>query len=109
MSLCLSTWSFTHEASHEYTVCYTFYLHMHMHVSTCSDTSSIDHLVMRKFVSGPRRYHKLNKGVREQFVILNQNTVSFVPSRVLTTKNEIAVFNVYFLDLELVHSVRGSA
>ena len=35
-----------------------------------SDTSSIDHLVMREFVSGPPRYHLAIKGVREQFVVL---------------------------------------
>ena len=43
-----------------------------------SDTSSIDHLVMREFVSGPPRYHLAIKGVREQFVILDQNGVSYV-------------------------------
>jgi len=58
-----------------------------------SDTSSIDHLVMREFVSGPPRYHLAIKGVREQFVILDQNRVSFVYLRVCTG---IAVFNVYF-------------
>ena len=35
-----------------------------------SDTSSIDHLVMREFVSGPPRYHLAIKGIREQFVVL---------------------------------------
>jgi len=74
-----------------------------------SDTSSIDHLVMREFVSGPPRYHLAIKGVREQSVILDQNRVSFVHLRVFTTENEIAVFNVYFLDAQLVHSLKGSA
>jgi len=64
---------------------------------------------MREFVSGPPRYHLVIKGVREQFVILNQNRVSFVHLRVLTTENEITVCNVYLLDPQLVHSVRGSA
>ena len=37
-----------------------------MHQSfTCSDTSSIDHLVMSKFVSGPPRYHLAISGIRE--------------------------------------------
>jgi len=40
-------------------------------VST-SDTSSIDHLVMREFVSGPPRYHLTIRGIREQFVVLEQ-------------------------------------
>jgi len=56
-----------------------------------SDTSSIDHLVMREFVSGPPRYHLSVKIVREQLVILDQNRVSFVHLRVFTTENEIAV------------------
>ena len=74
-----------------------------------SDTSSIDHLVMREFVSGPPRYHLAFKGVREQFVVLDQNSVSFVCLRVFTTENEIPVFNVYLLDPQLVHRVRGLA
>jgi len=37
-----------------------------------SDISSIDHLVMREFVSGSPRYHLAIKGVREQFVVLEQ-------------------------------------
>ena len=67
----------------------------------CSDTSSINHLVMRESVSGPPRYHLAIKMVCEQFVILDQNRVSFVHLRVFTTVNEIAVFNVYFLDRQL--------
>ena len=39
-----------------------------------SDISSIDHLVMREFVSGPPRYHLVIKGVREQFVVVEQNS-----------------------------------
>ena len=39
-----------------------------------SDISSIDHLVMREFVSGPPRYHLAIKGVREQFVVLEQSS-----------------------------------
>ena len=39
-----------------------------------SDISSIDHLVMREFVSGPPRYHLAIKGVREQFVAVEQNS-----------------------------------
>jgi len=74
-----------------------------------SDTSSIDHLVIREFVSGPPRCHLAIKGVREQFVILDQNRVSFVHLRVFTTENEIAVFNVDFLDAQLVHSLKGLA
>ena len=30
-----------------------------------SDTSCIDHLVMREFVSGPPRYHLAIRGIRE--------------------------------------------
>jgi len=56
-------------------------------------------------VDGPPRYHLAIKGVREQFVILDQNRVSFVHLRVFTTENEIAVFNVYFLDAQLVPSL----
>jgi len=37
-----------------------------------SDISSIDHLVMREFVSGSPRYHLAIKGVREQFVVLEK-------------------------------------
>jgi len=74
-----------------------------------SDTSSINLLVMREFVSGPPRYHLAIKGVREQFVVRDQNRVSFVHLRVFTTENEIAVFNVYFLDAQLVHSLKESA
>jgi len=74
-----------------------------------SDTSSIDHLVMREVVSGPPRYHLVIKEVREQFVILDQNRVSFIHLRVCTTENEIAIYNVCFLDPQLVHSVRESA
>jgi len=78
-------------------------------LAQASDTSSIDHLVIRDFMSGPPRYHLAIKGVREQFVILDQNRVFFVHLRVFTTENEIAVFNVYFLDPQLVHSLKGSA
>ena len=35
-----------------------------------SDISSIDHLIMREFVSGPLAI----KGVREQFVVVEQNS-----------------------------------
>jgi len=37
-----------------------------------SDISSIDHLVMREFVSGPPRYHLTIKGVREQLLVVEQ-------------------------------------
>ena len=36
--------------------------------------SSIDHLVMKEFVSGPPRYHLAIKGVREQLVVLEQSS-----------------------------------
>ena len=49
-----------------------------------SDISSIDHLALREFVSGPPRYHLAIKGVREQFVIVEQNSVNKV-SRTFTT------------------------
>ena len=39
-----------------------------------SYTSSIDHLVMRKFVSGPPKYHLAIKGVRDQFAVLEQSS-----------------------------------
>ena len=39
-----------------------------------SDISSIDHLALREFVSGPPRYHLAIKRVREQFVIVEQNS-----------------------------------
>jgi hypothetical protein len=39
-----------------------------------SDTSPIDHLVMKEFVSGPPRYHLAVKGVREHFVVLEQSS-----------------------------------
>jgi len=35
-----------------------------------NDTSSIDHLVMREFVSGPPRYHWAIRGIRERFTPL---------------------------------------
>jgi len=52
---------------------------------------------MREFVSGPPRYQLAIKGVREQFVILDQNRVSFVLLSVFTTENEIAVFNFFWM------------
>jgi len=58
-----------------------------------SDTSSIYHLVMREFVSGPPKYHLAIKGVREELVILDQNRVSFVHLWVFTSENENAVLN----------------
>ena len=39
-----------------------------------SDISSIDHLIMREFVSGPPGYHLALKGVFEQFVVVEQNS-----------------------------------
>jgi len=39
-----------------------------------SDTSYIDHLVIRESVNGSPRYHLLIKGVREQFVHLEQSS-----------------------------------
>ena len=62
---------------------------------------------MREFASGPPKCHLAIKGVREQFVSLDQNRVSSVYLRVFTTENrdEIAVFNVYFLDAQLVPSL----
>jgi len=39
-----------------------------------SDTSSIDHLVIREFVSGWPRYHFDIKGLHEQFVVLEQSS-----------------------------------
>ena len=39
-----------------------------------SDTSCIDHLVMREFVSGPPRYNLVIKGICEQFVVLEQSS-----------------------------------
>jgi len=39
-----------------------------------SDTSSIDHLVMREFVSGPPRYHLPIMGICEHFVVLEQSS-----------------------------------
>ena len=54
------------------------YMYIYVHVCVCiyiySDISSIDHLVMREFVSGPPRYHLAIKGVREQFVVVEQNS-----------------------------------
>jgi len=64
---------------------------------------------MRESVSVPPRYHLAIKMGCEQFVILDQNRASFVHLRVFTTVNEIAVFNIYFLDRHLVHSLKGSA
>ena len=48
------------------------YTYIHTHIY--SDISSIDHLALREFVSGPPRYHLAIKGVREQFVIVEQNS-----------------------------------
>jgi len=39
-----------------------------------SDTSSINHLVIREFVSGSPRYYLAIKGVREQIVVLEQSS-----------------------------------
>jgi len=38
----------------------------------CSDTSSIDHLVMREFVSGPPGYRLAIRGIRKQLVVVEQ-------------------------------------
>ena len=43
-------------------------------IFSISDISSIDHLDMREFVSGSPRYHLAIKGVREQFVVLEQSS-----------------------------------
>ena len=51
-------------------------MYMFIYVYICiyvSDISSIDHLALREFVSGPPRYHLAIEGVREQFVIVEQN------------------------------------
>ena len=50
------------------------YVYTCTHTYTHSDISSIDHLALREFVSGPPRYHLAIKGVREQFVIIEQNS-----------------------------------
>jgi len=47
------------------------YIYIYIYIS---DTSSIDHLVMREFVSGPPRYHLAIRGIREQFVVLEQSS-----------------------------------
>jgi len=39
-----------------------------------SDTSFIYHLVMREFVSGQLRYHLATKGIRDQFVALENSS-----------------------------------
>jgi len=39
-----------------------------------SDISSIDYVVMRESVSGLPSYHLAIKGVREQFVVLEQSS-----------------------------------
>ena len=44
------------------------------YIVSWSDISSIDHLIMREFVGGPPRYHLAIKGVREQFVVVEQNS-----------------------------------
>ena len=41
----------------------------------CIGDLSIDHLVMRDFVSGPPKYHLTIKGIHEQFVVLEQSSV----------------------------------
>jgi len=43
-------------------------------IHVISDISSIDHLDMREFVSGWPRYRLAIKGVREQFVVLEQSS-----------------------------------
>ena len=53
-------------------VCYA--LHFSLLRVAFSDISSIDHLALREFVSGPPRYHLAIKRVREQFVIVEQNS-----------------------------------
>ena len=56
---------------HIYIYVYVFiYIYIHIY----SDISSIDHLVMREFVSRSPRYHLAIKGVREQFVVLEQSS-----------------------------------
>jgi len=39
-----------------------------------SATSSIDHLVIREFVIGPPRYNLAIRGIREQFMVLEQSS-----------------------------------
>jgi len=64
---------------------------VYMFTSWCisSYTSSIDHLVMKEFVSGPSRYHLVIKGVREQFVVS--------PSACRTVYTEHASVHVSFI------------
>ena len=58
-----------------------FKVHRYVYAYICiyiytrmSDISSICHLVMKEFASGLPRYHLAIKGVREQFVIVEQNS-----------------------------------
>jgi len=75
-----------------------------------SDTSSIDHLIMREFVGGAPRYHSSIRGVGEQFVGLETSEHGvFVQLRVFVIENDNVVFSVCFLDHHLMHSLRGSA
>ena len=50
---------------------------LHQFDQNVSDTSSIDHLVMREFVCGPPRYHLAIKGLRKKFVVLLQSSGLF--------------------------------
>ena len=52
------------------------YIYTYIHTYIYIYTSSIDHLVMREFVSRPPRYHLAIKGVREQFVRRDSGTSS---------------------------------
>ena len=49
-------------------------MYVYVYIYVYSDISSIDLLALREFVSGPPRYHLAIKGVREQFVIVEQNS-----------------------------------
>jgi len=74
-----------------------------------SDTSSIDHLVMREFVSGPPRYRLTIRGFCEQFVVLEQS--SGLQNRVcktFTTEHENCRFEDYFFDRSSSTSLRRS-
>jgi len=52
-----------------------YYTHsVPLNVQQESDTSSINPLVMRAFVSGPPRYHSAIIRVREQFVVSEQSS-----------------------------------
>lgn len=72
-----------------------------------SGTSCIGHLVTRTFVSGSLRYYWSIRGIREQFVVLEQSSeLQNRVSQTFTTEHENVVLALFFFDRSSSTSLR---